>query len=220
MKINNNEIKMIIFDLDGTLLDSLKIWKDVDINFFAKRNLEMPSDYGQKIAHMGLEKASQYTKERFNLPESPEEILKEWEDAVYFEYANNVVLKDYAKEFLEICKANKLICSIATASQESCYVPCLKRNQIYGYFDNIINVLNYPEGKNSPQIYLDIAKKSGIAPNQILVIEDIVTALNSAKKGGFNVCAIYDETSSEEDTKRMICDVYIRSFKDLVKYMD
>ena len=52
MKINNNEIKMIIFDLDGTLLDSLKIWKDVDINFFAKRNLEMPSDYGQKIAHI------------------------------------------------------------------------------------------------------------------------------------------------------------------------
>ena len=67
---------------------------------------------------------------------------------------------------------------------------------------------------------MDIAKKSGIAPNQILVIEDIVTALNSAKKGGFNVCAIYDETSSEEDAKRMICDVYIRSFKDLVKYMD
>ena len=109
MKINNNEIKMIIFDLDGTLLDSLKIWKDVDINFFAKRNLEMPSDYGQKIAHMGLEKASQYTKERFNLPESPEEILKEWEDAVYFEYANNVVLKDYAKEFLEIWKKREVL---------------------------------------------------------------------------------------------------------------
>ena len=65
MKVKNNEIKLIIFDLDGTLLDSCKIWKEVDINFFKKRNLLMPSTYSQDISHMGLTAASKYTKETF-----------------------------------------------------------------------------------------------------------------------------------------------------------
>ena len=106
MKVKNNEIKLIIFDLDGTLLDSCKIWKEVDINFFNKRNLLMPSTYSQDISHMGLTAASKYTKETFNLKESPEEIIKEWEEAVLEKYKNEVKLKPYARRFLNQCKKN------------------------------------------------------------------------------------------------------------------
>ena len=67
MKIGNKEIKGVIFDIDGTLIDSCDIWGEVDIRFFSKRNLEMPSDYQEAIGHIGLEKAAEYTINRFNL---------------------------------------------------------------------------------------------------------------------------------------------------------
>ena len=217
MKVKNNEIKLIILDLDGTLLDSCKIWKEVDINFFKKRNLLMPSTYSQDISHMGLTAASKYTKETFNLKESPEEIIKEWEDAVLEKYKNEVKLKPYARDFLEQCKRNGIILSVATANQENCYLPCLKRNDILSYFDKIIDVRNYPNGKNTPDIYLEISKQFNLNPKNILVIEDISKGIESAKKGGFNTCAIFEETSLEEEKKREISDIYILSFKDLLE---
>ena len=217
MKVKNNEIKLIIFDLDGTLLDSCKIWKEVDINFFEKRNLLMPSTYSQDISHMGLTAASKYTKETFNLKESPEEIIKEWEDAVLEKYKNEVKLKPYARDFLEQCKRNGIILSVATANQENCYLPCLKRNDVLSYFDKIIDVRNYPGGKNTPDIYLEISKQFNLNPKNILVIEDISKGIESAKKGGFNTCAIFEETSLEEEKKREISDIYILSFKDLLE---
>lgn len=220
MKIKNNEIKLIIFDLDGTLLDSCKIWQEVDINFFKKRNLVMPSTYSQDIAHMGLTKASIYTKETFSLKETPEEIIKEWEEAVLEKYKYEVKLKPYSKEFIEFCKKEGLILTIATANQESCYLPCLKRNGIFSYFQKIIDVRNYPHGKDNPDMYLDMAKEFKIDPKNILVIEDITTALKSAKKGGFNTSAIYEETSTEEEEKRKISDIYISSFEDLLNILE
>lgn len=217
MKVKNNEIKLIIFDLDGTLLDSCKIWQEVDINFFNKRNLLMPSTYSQDISHMGLTAASIYTKETFNLKESPEEIIKEWEDAVLEKYKNEVKLKPYAREFLEQCKRNGIILTIATANQENCYLPCLKRNEVLSYFQKIIDVRNYPQGKDNPDIYLQISKEFNLDPKNILVIEDISKAINSANKGGFNTCAIFEETSLEEENKKQASDIYILSFKDLLE---
>lgn len=220
MKIKNREIKLIIFDLDGTLLDSGAIWKDVDKKFFKKRNIQMPEDYGKTIAHMGFDNASKYTKERFNLEESPEEIIKEWENEVIYGYQNEIKLKDHAKEFIKLCKSKGCILTIATANQENCYLPCLKRNDIFDYFTKILDVKNYKDGKKSPQIYLDIANSFSLKPEEILVMEDISTALKSAKEGGFITCAVYEKTSDEENLKKTIADMYIESFSDIIKEVD
>ena len=89
MKINGKEIKGIIFDLDGTLIDSCSIWHEVDHDFFAKRNMELPSGYAEAIGHMGLDKAAIYTINEYHLNEKKEDIINEWKNAVLDKYEGN-----------------------------------------------------------------------------------------------------------------------------------
>ena len=216
MKINNREIKMIIFDLDGTLLASCHIWKEVDKHFFERRNIPMPEDYGKIIAPLGFDKASEYTKTTFNLEESCEDIMKEWNDEVIDLYRNDIILKPKAREFLDLAKSKGAILNVATANQEECYMPCLIRNKIDMYFEHIIDVKEFKEGKNSPAIYLEIAKRYDMDPKDIMVIEDISRGLKNAKKAGFLTCGIYEETSGEEELKKEISDIYIHDFDELI----
>ena len=101
MKIKGKEIKGIIFDLDGTLIDSCSIWHEVDHDFFAKRNMELPSGYAEAIGHMGLDKAAIYTINEYHLNEKKEDIINEWKNAVLDKYAHHVFVKEYVKEFLD-----------------------------------------------------------------------------------------------------------------------
>ena len=216
MKINGREIKLIIFDLDGTLLDSSHVWANVDKNFFAKRKIDMPKDYGKIIGPLGIEKASEYTKKTFNLEESTEEIIQEWENETLHLYESSVNLKPHAKTFLNLAKDLGCILTVATANNEKCFLPCLKRNQIVEYFSSIHDVKNYPNGKNDVSIYLDIANKYQVDPNEILVIEDISIAIKVCKEKGFITCAIFEKTSNEEEEKKALADIYINDFKDLI----
>lgn len=102
----------IIFDLDGTLIDSGGIWQSVDEKFFFRRKLKMPPDYPSAIAHLGFEKAAVYTKKRFHLEEAPEEIVREWENEVVDLYRNELLLKDGAEELLRAVFKAKRHCRI------------------------------------------------------------------------------------------------------------
>ena len=111
----------IIFDLDGTLIDSGGIWQSVDEKFFSERKLKMPPDYPSAIAHLGFEKAAVYTKKRFHLEEAPEEIVREWENEVVDLYRNELLLKDGAEDFLRLAEKSGCALGIATAAQKNCY---------------------------------------------------------------------------------------------------
>ena len=90
-----------LFDMDGTLLDSMGVWADVDKAFFASRGMAVPEDYAHSISGLSFKQTAVYTKERFNLPESVDEILSEWNEMCEKEYVNHVPLKEDAKEYLE-----------------------------------------------------------------------------------------------------------------------
>lgn len=213
MKINNKEVKGIIFDFDGTLVDSASLWHDVDSAFFKKRGIPMPDDYAEKVGHMGLDLASEYTIKRFNLNENKEDIIKEWKDDVVKEYADNIDLKENVYEFLLKLHEENIPFCLATANEEECYVSCLKRNKVWDLFSFGVNVNKNIKGKDNPDIYLKCAEMLGLNPSECAVFEDLPLAINTCKKAGFITVFIKDDKNIYEEN---IADKYIFNYKELL----
>ena len=221
MKLLGHEIKAVIFDMDGTLIDSTGIWHEIDINFFAKRNMELPSDYAQHIVHLGLKQAAIYTKETYHLNESVQDIMDEWHNMSIDMYRYNVPLKTHALELLKLFKENNIKMAIATANDEPLYRPCIERLGIGEYFDEIADVNTAKEGKQSAKIYLDLAKKMGAEPQNTLVLEDMPTCVKTANKSGFITVAVYDDASKNyDDEKKANSILFIKDFKELIDNLD
>lgn len=217
MELNGRHIRAMIFDLDGTLLESTSVWSDVDTNFFKRRKMTAPSWYSKKISTMGIQKAAEFTKEYFHLPETPEEMIHEWLDEVIKQYSEEIPLKAHAKELLDYAKTKGISINVATANSEECYMPALIRLDIHKDFDHIVDVRNYKDGKDSPEVYLDIAKRLGIKPEEILVFEDSPKAASVAKLAGFGLVCVKDNAWSLEDEKEKqdIADFYLEDFAQI-----
>ena len=218
MKILNHDVKAVIFDMDGTLIDSTGIWHEIDKAFFAKRNIELPNDYAQHIVHLGLKQAAVYTKETYHLSESIQEIMDEWHEMSIDMYRYHVPLKPGSLELLKLFKRNNIKMAIATANDEPLYRPCIERLGIGDYFDEIADVNTAKEGKQSAKIYLDLAKKMGFKPEETLVLEDMPTCVKTAYKNGFITVAVFDNASKHyEQEKRSNSHLYINDFYELIK---
>ena len=217
MKLLDHDVKAVIFDMDGTLIDSTGIWHEIDKAFFAKRNMELPSDYAQHIVHLGLAQAAVYTKETYHLDESVEDIMKEWHDMSIDMYKYQVPLKEGALELLKFLKDNNIKMAIATANDEPLYKPCIERLGIGDYFDEIADVNTAKEGKQSAKIYIDLAKKLASEPQNTLVLEDMPTCIKTASKGGFLTVAVYDHASQAYDEEKKANSIFfINNFFELL----
>lgn len=207
-----------IFDMDGTILDSLGVWEKIDNDFLEKkRGIAVPPDYVHSIAAMSFEEIARYTIQRFNLTETPEALMREWTDMAEHEYANNIKIKPYVKEYIQKIKAMGKKIALCTSSPKSFYEPAVKNNGIYDLFDAFANTCEAGVGKNSPKVYLLAAEKIGVAPQKCLVFEDVAAAAECAKKTGMAVCGVYDERSRmHKERLKEICDYYIDGFEDVI----
>lgn len=211
------DIEACIFDLDGTLVDSMGLWGRIDDHFFSSRNIEIPDDYVKDISHMGFLEMAKYTKDRFLLEESPEEIGEIWTNMAISEYAHNIKAKPHAREFLKSLKEKGMKVSLATSSKAILYEPCLRNNDLWQYFDYALNVNDINSTKSDPLIYQMLARKMGTAPEHTLVFEDILTAINTAKQSGFRVVGVDDKFSSKDkDAIIRSCDYYLYDYIELM----
>lgn len=212
-----NEIKAIIFDLDGTLIDSMYVWHKIDIDFLAERGLKVPPDYEQAIKTMQFETAAEYTIGRFGFKETPQEIMSIWLNMALNEYAHNVRLKDNAEELLKRLKTLSVKIGIATSSKPILAEPVLKNNGVYDCFDMICYTSEVGLDKRHPDIYLLTAKKLGVKPEECIVFEDIIDGINGAKLAGMRTIAVYDEGSADDvEMLKSVADKYIYSFTELL----
>ena len=216
MVLLGKNIKGIIFDLDGTLLDSCSIWVDIDRAFFKKRGLELPSDYGEAIGHIGLDKAADYTIERFHLNEKKEDIINEWKSGVLDYYRHHVKLKPHAYEFIKMLKKEGIKFCGATANDEDCYKSALVNNGIYDDFSFILEVSSLKSSKDKPDVYYEALKRLGIEISECAIFEDLLTPIKTAKKAGFFTVAVYEESSKDEEEKKKTADIYIKDYNEIM----
>ncbi len=204
-----------IFDLDGTLLDSMGVWEQIDIDFLARRGFSVPEDYIKTITPMGFAAAAEYTIRRFHLNETPEDLIAEWKEMSIETYSSAIFLKPFAKEYLKHLKSSGVRLAVATASHEGLFVPALKNNGVYELFDAFVTVDEVPRGKGFPDVYEKAAERLSLLPEQCVVFEDIFAGIQGANAGNFLSVGVYEPRSKfeEEEIKRH-SKFYIHDFKE------
>ena len=210
-----NAYKGYIFDLDGTLLDSMGVWDQIDVDFLAKRGIELPPDYMNAISSMTFREAAAYTIKRFALPDSVDGLNREWNDMAAYAYGHTVRMKPRAKEYLMALKERGVKLAIATSTFPELCDPVMRNNGIDNLFSVICNTNETGYGKSRPDVFLLAAEKIGVTPGDCLVFEDILAAVKSAKSAGMGVCAVYDKTSEKDwEEIKKTADYAIVDFRD------
>lgn len=215
--ISLKNIEGAIFDLDGTLIDSMKIWEKINYDFLNKRNLKVPQDLKDKIETLTFEEGANFFKKNFKLKESQEEILKEWHNMVFKEYSHNIKLKNNVRDFLIKLKNKGVKLAIATSNTPELTKLVLENNKILDLFDSITTISEVNRNKTFPDIYLLCAEKLKLPAEKCAVFEDILPAIKSAKTAQMKTIGIYDDSSKDDENKiKEIADYYIYDYKELI----
>lgn len=211
------DIKAVIFDMDGTLIDSMFVWKDIDKEFLGNRNITMPEDLQQGIEGKSFHETAVYFKERFDLPEDLDTIKSIWNDMAFDKYANSLALKKGAKAFLSFLSERGIKMGIATSNSRELTQACLSNLGVLQYFDTIVTGNEILKGKPNPDIYLKASSNLNVNPANCLVFEDIVMGIRAGKNAGMRTCAVYDLYSMYmDDDKREEADYYIMDFEEIL----
>lgn len=208
--------KAIIFDLDGTLVDSMGVWKEIDIEYLAEYNQTLPDDLQRCIEGMCFKDTAIYMKERFSIPDDVDTIMARWNQMAEYKYANEVSLKPGAINLLEYAKSHGLKLGIATSNSRHLMDALAKAKGIGDYFDVILTGCETLKSKPDPDIYLTAARLLDVNPKDCLVFEDIVAGIMAGKNAGMTVCAVEDQYSAyQREDKIKLSDYYIQSYFDL-----
>lgn len=211
------QVKGVIFDLDGTLLDSMNVWRDIDIAFLAKRGIPLPNDYIETINAMEFIQAAKYTIDRFHLQETPESLMKEWNEMAKYAYKHNVKIKPMVKEYIVKLREHNIKIGIATSAIEDVCIPALQNNDIYKFIFAMTTTTEVQKGKEYPDVYLKTVQKLGLEVSQCAVFEDTLQGIKTANLAGFITVGIYDvDARNQQEEIRQEADMYITSFHELL----
>lgn len=210
-------IKSVIFDLDGTLVDSMGVWGEIDIEYLGGLGYEVPADLQEKVEGMSFTETAVYFKERFHIPDSVEEIKQRWQDMAMDQYCHQVPLKPGVAEFLPYLKERGITMGVASSNVPSLIEAVLESHGIRSYFDCIITSCEVKKGKPAPDVYLEAARRLRTPPENCLIFEDIVPGLLAGKNAGMTACAVRDGYSlPQEEEKRAVADYYIHSYRQVM----
>lgn len=184
-------IKGIIFDLDGTLIDSMSIWDSIGKQYLKSKGItDIPNNLREMLRTMSLHQSAQYFQQTFNIKRSVHEILEEINSMLKDKYKVEVQLNNGVQSFLEKNKSLKMC--IATETDKQLAESALKRLHIYHFFDFIITAAEVGCGKREPQIFHRALERLNLSINEVVVFEDAPHAIESAKNAGFKVIAATD----------------------------
>lgn len=187
-----------IFDMDGTLIDSMGIWRNLGREYLVSKNItENLDDVLEEIESMTISESSSLFTERFSLSGTPESVAAEIYGMMNEHYKKDVPLKAGVKEYLAKLHQNGVRMCVASATDESLVESCLKRLGVLDYFDFILSCETLKTNKREPDIYLDAAKRFGASPEETAVYEDAFYTMETVKNAGFYLAAVYDDEEKD-----------------------
>ncbi len=211
-----------VFDLDGTLIDSMRIWQEVDEEFFARRNMPVPEHYQAEIAHLGFRASAEFTVAKYLPQESVPAVLEEWRAQVAGKYASadaERYFKAGAQAYVRALHAAGVRLGVATASAPELFLPVLEAGGIRELFSAFTTVDEAGAHKGCTDIFFLSAQKLGAEPAQCAVFEDNLTALRAAKRAGMFTVGVFDEAARDTAPQLMAeADVFVRTFSELENY--
>ena len=209
--------KAMIFDLDGTLVDSMWMWYDIDVEYLGRFGIEVPDKLQADIEGMSFSETAVYFKERFQIPDSLEKMKDDWNKMAWDKYTYEVPMKAGAIEFIKECKKRGILLGIATSNSRELVENIIAVHNLKDDFDCIMTGCDVKRGKPAPDIYLAAAKELSVEPKDCLVFEDIIPGIQAGKSAGMEVCAIEDAYSLYQmDEKAALADYFIKDYFELL----
>lgn len=204
-----------IFDLDGTLLDSMEIWDTIGASYLKSIGCEPRADVNETVAAMSLYQAACYFQQEYGVSLSAEEIMDGVNAMVEQYYREAAPLKPGAAEFLQNLSRNGVKMCIATATDRFLVEAALVRCGVRQYFSEIFTCTAVGHGKDEPVIYREAQKHLGTEQSQTVVFEDALHALKTAKNDGFPTVAVYDCHEKQQEKIAALADFYLTDFREL-----
>ncbi len=210
------DIEAILFDLDGSLVDSMWMWREIDIEYLGKFGIPLPEQLQSDIEGMSFTETAVYFKERFHLPDSVEQIMDDWNQMAWDKYSHEVPLKNGVRELIAHCIRNGIKLGIATSNSRALVENVINAHELMDAFDSIVTGCEVDKGKPAPDIYLEAARRCGAAPEKCLVFEDIVPGIMAGKSAGMKVCAVDDLYSKHQnEEKKRLADYFITDYFEI-----
>ena len=201
------KLRGIIFDVDGTLLDSMGMWSELDRVFLRENGIDPPHDISDIVKKMTVETSSAYFVERFRLDMTPEDVKNRVEELAAEAYRTHLPLKNGAKDFLAAAAERGIPMAVASANYPGLLDAAFRRLGIDGFFRTVLTPGEQLAGKHAPDIYLEAARLLGSEPAETAVIEDALHAAETAKAAGFYTVGFRDVSSRQDwDALAAICD--------------
>ncbi len=213
------KIQAVIFDIDGTLVNSMGLWHEIDIEYFGLLGIPMPDNIKSAIEGMSFSETAVYFKETFQLEKSIEEIKNDWIAMATNKYRHGITAKAGAVEYIRFLKAHGIKIGVATSNDRKIAIASLEPHGILEQVDSLRTACEFATGKSAPDIYLKVAEDLGTEPKHCLVFEDIPLGMRSAKAAGMQVIAVRDEisvTCYQKDTA-FVPDGAIDDYTDLLE---